>query len=157
MEKRYFLLEAKESSGITKFFQLALGVTCILIALFWIIFNFRSIKADNALWITILFLICFGSYEILAGLGRTVKFLQILPGSIILKQNSVLPQIEIKVTEIEKIEIFPLSIVFIGKNRNRNILRFGISYPELISPVKNAVTEFAGLNDIPVEMRGEEI
>ncbi len=157
MERRYFLLEAKDTSRITKVFQFALGVICILIALFWVVFNFRSIKADNTLWITIVFLICFGCYEILAGLGKTIKYIEILPGSIILKQNSVLPQIAIKVTDIEKIEIFPLSIIFLGKNRNRNILRFGTSYTEIISPVKDAVTEFAGLNSIHVEMKEEEI
>jgi hypothetical protein len=157
MTGKYFLLEAKDNSRLTRIFQFALGILCILIALFWMVFNFRSLKADSALWITIIFLIGFGLFEILAGLGKTVKYIEIFPERIILKQNSVLPQIELKTSDIEKIEIFPLSIAFTGKNRNRHILRFGITYPEIISPVKEAVTEFAGLNNIPVEMKEEEI
>ncbi len=157
MEKKYFLLEAKDNSRLTKIFQFFLGIVCILIALFWIVFNFSSLKTDNTLWITIIFLIGFGSFEILAGLGKTVKYIEISSESIILKQNSVFPKIELKGKEIEKIEIFPLSIVFLGKNRNRNLLRFGISYAEIIAPVKDAVTEFAGLNNIHVEMKDEEI
>jgi len=157
MENKYFLLEARDNSRIVYIFHLILGIICILIAIFWIVFNLSSLKTENTFWITIIFLIIFGLYEILAGLGKTLKFIEILPGSIIIKQHSVLPKIEIQASDIEKIEIFPLSIVFSLKNRGRNILRFGISYPEIIIPAKEAVTEFAEINSISVEIKDEEI
>ena len=157
MEKKYFLLEAKDNSRIAKAFQLILGILCILIALYWVVFNFSSLKSDSTLWITIVFLTGFGIYEILAGLGKTVKYIEITPENIILKQNSVLPHIALRNSGIDKIEIFPLSIALIMKNRKRDILRFGISNPEIIAPVKDAVVEFADLNNIPVEKMDEEI
>ncbi len=156
MEKKYFLLEAKDNSRIAKAFQFILGILCILIALYWVVFNFSSLKSDSTLWITIVFLTGFGTYEILAGLGKTVKYVEITPENIILKQNSVLPHIAIKTSDIDKIEIFPLSIALIMKNRKKDILRFGITNPEIIAPVKNAVIEFADLNNILVEMKDEE-
>ena len=157
MERKYFLLEARDNSKLTKIFQLVLGILCIIVAVFWIFFNFKSLKADTTLWITIAFLLGFGLFEILAGFGKTIKYIEVCGNKINLKQNSVLPQIELKPSEIEKIEIFPLSIVFSCKKKNRHILRFGVSYSEIIEPAKNAVTEFAGLNNIAVEIRDEEM
>lgn len=157
MENKYYLLEARDNSRLAKIFQFVLGIVCIIIAIAWMVFNINSLKSDNTLWITIVFLLGFGTFEILAGLGKTIKYIEISQKSIILKQNSVLPKIEIKAEDIERIEIFPLSMVFAGKNRNRNILRFGISYSEIIAPVKEAVTEFAEINNIHVEIKDEEV
>jgi len=157
MEKKIFTLEHRDNSRITRIFQFTLGVICIIIAIFWLVFNLKSLKADNTLWITIVFLTGFGAYEILAGLGKTAKFVDISDEKIILKQNSVLPGIELKASDMEKIEILPLSIKFTMKNHNRHILRFGLSYTEIIIPAKDTITEFAGMNKIPVEMKDEEI
>ncbi len=74
-----------------------------------------------------------------------------------LKQNSFLPSIELKSGDIEKIEAFPLSIAFHMKYRKRSILRFGITYPEIIDPVRHATAEFAEFNKIPFEERDEGI
>lgn len=157
MEKKYFLLEVKDNSRVAKIFQLVLGILCIIIAVFWIFFNFKSLKTDSTLWITIVFLLGFGVFEILAGLGKTIKYIEVSADRINLKQNAVLPQLELKPSDLEKIDIFPLSIVFSGKKRNRHILRFGVTNTEVIEPVKDAVTGFAELNNIPVEIKIEEI
>ncbi len=157
MEKKLFHLEPKESSRLTKIFQIVLGVLCIIIAIYWLIFNIQSVKADGTLWITILFLIFFGIYQILAGTGKTRKYLCTEPEKLVLKQHSVLPPIEIKSTDIEKIELFPLSISFKIKNRSKIRFRFGLSYPEIIEPVKNEIVVFADLNKIPLEVKDEEL
>ncbi len=133
-----------------------LGVLCIVIALYWAIFNIQSVKADRTLWITILFLVFFGIYEILAGTGRTRKYISTEAGKIVLKQYSVLPPAEIKSTDVEKIELYPLSISFKIKNRSKIRFRFGLSYHEIIEPVKNEIVVFADLNGIPCEVKDEE-
>ena len=157
MENKYFLLEPKENPRAVKIFQISLGVTCIAIAIFWILFNIKSLEADRTLWATIIFLMLFGIYEILAGLGKTARYIKTGPAGIIIKQHSVLPDVELISNDIERIEIYPLSIKFLLKNRKKFLFRFGVSYPEIISPVKDEIVEFAGSNKIPLEVISEEL
>lgn len=151
MEKKYFSLDPKEDSRVVRIFQIVFGIFCVIIALFWMIFNIRSGKTDNSLWITIIFLVGFGAYQILAGLGKTKKYIELGPDKIVLKQNSFLPMIQLKAADIEKIEIFPLSINFLLANRKKINFMFGLSYTDIINPVKEAVMEFAEVNKISVE------
>jgi hypothetical protein len=157
MEKKHFQLEAKENSKFTRIFQIVFGILCIAIALYWAIFQFKSMEADPTMWITMVFLIGFGSYQIAAGFGKIKKFISIEADRIILKQNSFLPKIDILTSDLEKIEIFPLSICFCMTKKKRMILRFGLNYTDIINPVKDAVTEFADMNGISVEEKKEEI
>ena len=157
MEDKYFLLEPKENPRTVKIFQISLGVVCIGIAIFWIVFNIKSLESDRTLWVTIVFLVLFGIYEILAGLGKTSRYIKTGPAGTIIKQHSVLPGVELISNEIEKIEVYPLSIKFHLKNRKNFLFRFGTSYPEIISPVKDEIVEFAWSNRIPLEVINEEL
>jgi hypothetical protein len=157
MEKKIFLLEAKENSRVVKIFQLVFGIFCIGIAIFWAIFYLTSKKAEARMWITIVFLAGFGFYQVFAGLGKILRYIETGPDKIKLKQNSFLPAIELKSADIEMIEIYPLSLAFHLKNRKKSILRFGITYTEIIDPVKDAIIEFAFLNKIQLEEKAEEL
>ncbi len=156
MEKKLFFLE-HGNTRFTKVFQIILGILCLIIALYWLIFNFQAFRTESRLWITIVFLILFGVWEILAGSGRTRKYISTEAGKIVLKQNSVFPPVELKPADLEKIELFPLSISFKMKSRSSIMFRFGLSYPEIIEPVKNEIVEFARLGNIPVEVKDEEL
>jgi len=57
MENKYFPLEAKENSRLVRIVQLVLGVLCIAIAIFWIVYNVKSLRSDNKLWASIAFLV----------------------------------------------------------------------------------------------------
>ena len=157
MEKKYFSLETKENPPAVKIIQIAFGIICIAIAIFWLIHNVSSVKSDSTLWITIIFLTGFGAYQILAGLGKTERYIETGPEKIVLKQNSFLPKIELKPQDIDAVVIFPLSILFRFKNKNKIIFRFGLSNTDIINPVKDEVVDFAKLNSIPVEEKKEEI
>jgi hypothetical protein len=157
MENKYFSLEPREDSRLIKIFQIIFGIFCVIIALFWIIFNIRSGKTGNSLWITLIFLTGFGAYQILAGMGKTRKYIEAGPDKVILKQNSFLPMIQLKAADIEKIEIFPFNINFLLTNRKKINFMFGLSYTDIINPVKEAIIEFAGVNKISVEEKREEI
>jgi hypothetical protein len=157
MEKKYFLLEPKEESRIVRIFQAVFGIFCIIIAIFWLVFNIRSGKIEGSLWITVIFLAGFGAYQILAGLGKTNKYFETGPEKIVLKQNSFLPKIEIKAVDLEAIEIFPLSIIFRFRNKKKIIYRFGLSNTEIINPIKDEILEFSGLNSIPAEEKKEVV
>lgn len=157
MEKKLFLLETQDPSRIMRIIQIIFGILCIGVAFFWLIYNFKSLKTDKTLWITIVFLTGFGFYQVMAGLGKTSKYIETSAEKIVLKQHSFLPKIDIKPVEIEKIELYPLSICFCLEKKKKFILRFGLTYTEIIEPVRKAVTEFAGLNNITYEIKREEL
>jgi hypothetical protein len=157
METKYFSLGPSENSTFIKFIRFFFGLVCIAIAIFWMIFNISSVKADRTLWISVLFLSGFGFYQILAGLGRTSRFIQIGSDKIILKKNSLLPLRIIDASEIKKIEVFPLNLIFYFHNGGRTILRFGTAYTDNIDPIKSGIEEFASLNKTELETKTEEL
>lgn len=157
MEKKVFLLEAKDNPKVVKILQIIFGIVCIIISIYWMIFNIRSLNSETTQWITIIFLVSFGIYQILAGSGKTLRYIETESYRIVLKQNSFLPRINIRSSDIDRIEFFPLNINFHLKNSRKITLRFGTSFTEIIGPVEEAVIEFAELNKIPFEVKGEEL
>ena len=53
---------------------------------------------------------------------------------IILKKNSLLPVKEMASSEIKKIEIFPLNLIFYFHKGGKTVLRFGTTYTDNIEP-----------------------
>jgi hypothetical protein len=157
METKHFSLGPSETNTILKIIRVLFGLVCIAIAIFWIIFNIRSVTTDRTLWITVLFLTGFGLYQIWAGLGRTLRYIQIEEDRIFLKKNSLLPVTEIKSADIKKIEVFPLNLIFYLHNGRKTNLRFGTTYTDNIEPVKEQIEVFASLNSIDLELVAEEI
>jgi hypothetical protein len=157
METKYFSLGPDENSTALKIIRILFGLVCIAIAIFWMIFNIRSVKADRTLWITVLFLSGFGLYQVRAGLGRTSRYIQISSDKIILKKNSLLPLKDMASSEIKKIEVFPLNLIFYFQKGGKIILRFGTSYTDNIVPIKDGIEEFAAINNIDIEIITEDI
>lgn len=157
MEKQHFPLDPKDNPRFIRIVQIIFGILCIIIGLYWAIFHTDSLKTDPTLWITVVFLAGFGTYQIAAGFGKTSKFIDFEADKIILKHSSFLPEAEMKSSDIEKAEIYPLSICFFLKNKKKRILRFGLNNTGIINPVKDAVVQFAGLNGIDIEEKKEEI
>ena len=157
METKYFQLGQSESSSFIKFIRMLFGLVCIAIAVFWMIFNIRSAKTDRTLWISVIFLSGFGFFQVWAGLGRATSFIQISNDKITLKKNSLLGARQINASEINKIEVFPLSLIFYFKDGGKTILRFGTTFTDNIDPVKSKTEEFASINKIELEIIKEEI
>jgi len=156
MESNYYPLDVNKSNKLTRIFQLIFGIICIMVAIIWLILNFNALKSSVTLWITIIFLIVFGYYQIISGLGKAEKFIEIGQDRIRLKRNSFLPPTVLKADEIEKIEIFPLNIVFFMKQNRTTILRFGTTYTDNIEPVKDSILNFAAVNTLSIEEKIEE-
>ena len=157
MNTEYFSLGPAENSSPVKVIRILFGLVCIAIAIFWLIFNIRSVSADRMLWITVLFLTGFGIYQIYAGAGRAKRFIEVSSDKIVLRKNSLLPRRVMAATEIKKIEVFPLNLIFYFHNGGKTVLRFGTTYNDIIDPVKEAVEQFAGLHNISLENILEEI
>jgi hypothetical protein len=151
MDKKYFPLSSVENNRVVKIVQVAFGIVCIAVAVFWLIFSIRSLKANGTLWITIIFLSCFGFYQVWAGLGRATRFIEISSDTIRLKKTAVFPTVIISAGEIQKIEVFPFNLILILKTGEKNVLRFSSTYHETNEKVKEEILRFAEINSISIE------
>jgi hypothetical protein len=157
MDKKYFPLSSVENNRVVKIVQVAFGFVCIAVAVFWLIFNIRSMKTYGKLWITIIFLSGFGFYQIWAGIGRAIRFIEISSDTIRLKKTAVFPTVVISAGEIQKIEVFPFNLVFIFKTGGKNVLRFSSTYHETNEKVKEEIFRFAEINFISIENVEEKL
>jgi hypothetical protein len=157
MNKRHFSLETAENNRITRIFQVLFGLICLGIAVFWLIYNFSTIKSDSSLWLTIIFLAGFGSYLVRAGLGYAYKFIEISESDIRIKNNSFLPIVKINADEMERIEVFPLKVIILLKSSKKILTRFGVSDPPKVEKIKDEILRFATDNKIKSDLRNENL
>jgi hypothetical protein len=157
MEMKYFSLGSVENSRLVRIIQIIFGVICFAVAIFWLIFNARSLKADGTLWITIIFLSGFGFYQIWSGLGFATRFIEINSDKIRLKKNIILPVLDIPAVDIQKIELFPFNLIFYLKTKKRILLRFGTTYHDTNEKIKDEILIFSELNSINLELKEEKI
>jgi hypothetical protein len=157
MEKKYFLLGTVENSRIIKFIRIVFGMVCIIVAAFWINFNINTIKTDWTLWITILFLCGFGFFQIWSGLGYATRFIEIGQNAIRLKKNSILPVLDIVADDLEKIEIYPLNVIFFLKSKKTILLRLGTTFHEQNELILDEIIEFTKSNSIQFEVIEEKL
>ena len=157
MEKKYFLLGSVENNRVIRIIQIVFGIVCLAVAIFWLIFNIRSLKTGGTLWITIIFLSVFGLYQVWSGLGKATRFIEISSDGIRLKKTIILPAVEMSVGDIQKIEIYTFNLIFFLKAKKRLILRFSTTYQETNEKVKDELLVFGELNSIDVEFVEEKI
>jgi hypothetical protein len=157
METKYFSFSSVENNKLVKIIQIVFGIVCIAIAIFWLIFNIRSLKADGTLWITIIFLSGFGFYQVWAGLGKATRFIEISSDKIRLKKTILLSALEMQVSEIQKIEIFPFNLIFFLKTKKKILLRFSSTYYETNEKIKDEILGFAEFNSINTEIVEEKL
>jgi|SRR5450759_146183 hypothetical protein len=157
MGKKYFALSAVDSNRLVKIIQIVFGIVCFSVAVFWLIFNIRSLKADATLWITIVFLSGFGFYQVWAGLGMATRFIEISSDKIQLKKSILFPAAKIPAEEIQKIELYPFNLILFLKSQKRILLRFGATYQETNEKIKDEILSFAELNSIKVEIKEEKL
>ncbi|MEI6047416.1 MAG: hypothetical protein WCS03_00830 [Bacteroidota bacterium] len=157
MEIKHFSFATTESSRFVKIIRIIFGLVCISVAVFWLVFNIKSFKTDGMLWITIIFLSGFGFYQIWSGLGLATKFIEIGTDYIRLKKNPVLPHKAITAQEIERIELFPMNMIFFLKSGKRIMLRFGALYQDRNKNIKDEIIIFADINKIPYEIIVEKL
>jgi hypothetical protein len=157
MEKSYFLLGVSEDHRMVRYFRVLLGIACIGMAGYWFWFNLMAVKSDFTLWITVMFLLGFGLYQIWAGSGKARRFIQISNSALVLKKSSLLPPVKIEAEDLEKIEFFPLSIVFFFVKGQKLLLRLGTVHYETNEKIIDELIRFAEESDISYEVKEEEI
>ncbi|HOU95780.1 MAG TPA: hypothetical protein PLN06_04055 [Bacteroidales bacterium] len=155
MERRFFSLEIHKDNIITKIFRFLLGLFCLIIAGYWLIRNLKTSSTGLSIWVVIIFLTCFGIYMIATAFGYGYTYIEFSKEKIRIKNNSFLPVREIKVSDIEKITIYPLKFVIKLKNSKKITTRFGISDAEKNETIKEELVEFADSNNILSEYQKE--
>jgi len=155
MEKKIFSLEMNEDNRVTKIFRFLLGILCVTIAVYWLVYNFREGKPDWSSWVSSVFLIFFGAYMVWTSLGYGYNFIEFKEDSIRLKNNSFLPLREFRCSDIEKITVYPLKFVIRLKSSRTVITRFGLSDIERNENIKDEILRFAEANNIPSEIKNE--
>ena len=158
MDKNYFQLGNVEKNRLVNIIKIIFGIACLVVAIYWIVLRMNSTEKPGTIWITILFLAGFGFYEIWSGLGKANRYILIENDVIKVKKYIFLSEKEIKATEADKIESFPLKVIFhMKKDKNKVSLRFGTTYYEINEKIKDSLEEFAGRNNITFEIIKEEL
>lgn len=157
MKKEYYSLNLHESNRFSRIIQLIFGIICIAVAFIWLFLNIKTSGSSLNLWVTILFLIGFGGYQINSGSGSAGRFIEISDNYIRLKNNSILPVRQINPADISSIQVNPLNLIILLKNGKRVNLRFGTTYINNIGRIKDSVLEFASANNINAELKTEEL
>jgi hypothetical protein len=157
MEKKYYPLEQGETGPYFKVLRTIFGIICILVAIYWLVLSPAPVPSKFSLYIMFIFLTCFGFIQLWHGIGKAVKFIEFYDKKINLKKNIFLPPVELNSDDIERIELFPMNIIFFLKSGKRIILRFGSMYQETNETIKDELIGFSEANNILLEIRTEKI
>ncbi len=157
METKHFTLSSVENNRLIKIIQVLFGLVCFAVAVFWLIFSFRTVKIERSLWITIIFLAGFGFYQVWSGLGKAARFIEIGSEKIIIKKTIFLPPSQLSANEIQKIEVYPFNLIFFLKNNKKILLRLSTTYVETNEKIKDEVLTFGEENSINIEFIDEKI
>jgi len=157
METKHFPLGSSENNRFVNLIRIIFGITCIVVSFYWLSFNLKSLKNDGSLWITIVFLSLFGLYLIWAGLGKAYRFIEIGRDRIRLKKNPFQNAVNMESHNIERIELYPLNVIFFHKSGKRNLLRFGTTFYETNEKIKDEIIKFSELNSIQLDIIEEKL
>jgi len=157
METKHFSLGNYEKNRLVNIIRIIFGTTCILVAVFWLIFNIKSTEKSGSIWMTVVFLISFGFYQIWAGSGKAERFITVSEKRINLKKFIFLSPVEILADETKKIEFYPLKVRFILNSGKGIILRFGTTYYESNEKIIDELSGYAEKNNIQTQIIEEEI
>jgi hypothetical protein len=146
----HFQLNNSDKNRFVNILKIFFGIACMAVGIYWAIYMTNTSANNGSSFITILFLLGFGFYEIWSGLGKAEKYIEIDETFIRLKKTIFLPVRHIEITEIDKIEIYTLKINFHLKNETKITLRFGTTYVEVNEKIVDALIKFAKQNAIDI-------
>ncbi|HEX2921207.1 MAG TPA: hypothetical protein VHO50_08585 [Bacteroidales bacterium] len=155
MDSKCFPLGEPKDNRFVKVLRVLFGIACLAMGGYWLTFILRVEEPETMLWIAVFFLAFFGVYQVLAGLGKTFRYIKINMKDIILKKSSLGRPVTFKSIDIEKIDIYPLSIVFIFKATRKTLLRFGAVNNETNEKIVDELISFAETNVIKYEIKEE--
>lgn len=157
MNEKYYLLGIAEDNKLVKILRIIFGFACIIMGFYWAIYNLSAPESEKAMWVTIAFIIGFGISQVWAGLGKAVRYIALGNDYVRMKQNSLKRPERISAADLSRIEILPLSIVFIRVEGKKTILRMGTINYETNEKIVDSLIEYSENNNIPYEIKEEKI
>ncbi len=155
MEKKLYSLEMSNNNRLTRIFRFILGLLCIVIAIYWVVFNLKQSRYDWSSWASSIFLVCFGVYMIWTSFKYGFNFIEFEENIIRLKNNTFLPVKEIECVNISEIDIFPLKFVIHLKSGKKILTRFGLSDLERNENIKDELLRYAERYNIRAQLMNE--
>lgn len=157
MEKKYFLLGEAKGNVFIRTSQIVLSILCFIIAIYWLVFSFKTGNVIGTTILTVLFLLAFAVFQALSGTGKTTRYIEIYADHILLKNKILRSVRKITADELLKTDIHPLNVIFYFKSGKKLNLRFGTSYQETNEDIKDEIFQFTENNNIPAEFIEEKL
>jgi hypothetical protein len=153
---KHFPLGIKESSRFIGLIRILFGITCIIVAFYWLMIQTKASERGYSVWLTVVFLFFFGLYLIWAGMGKAYKFIEFDKNLIRIKSDIIFPPLLLHAGNIKKIDLYPLNVVIFLTSGTRKVVRFGATYYETTEKIKDAIIDFANDNNIDSEIIEEK-
>ncbi|MDZ7739778.1 MAG: hypothetical protein U5K32_12070 [Bacteroidales bacterium] len=157
MDKQTILLGEKEDKPLVKIMVIIFGIMCIITAGWWTVFLIRYPDNENIFWAGSIFLLLFGLYQLLSGLGYTKRYISRTNGELLIRQNSLMPVKNLQASQLRQLEIRSMDMVLHGHNSSRLRIKLGIRYPDLGQQVKEFVIRWAEDNNIEIFYKNEAL
>ncbi len=157
MDKHTILLGEKEDKPLIKIMVLIFGIMCIITAGWWTVFLVRYPDNENIFWAGSIFLLLFGLYQLLSGLGYTKRYISRTNSELLIRQNSLMPARKMQASHLKQLEIRSMDMVLHGQDSSRLRIKLGIRYPDLGQQVKEFVIRWAEDNNIEIFYKHEAL
>ncbi len=157
MDEQTILLGEKEDKSLVRIMVVIFGALCIFTAGWWAVFLIRYPDNEKIFWAGSIFLLLFGIYQVYSGLGYARRYISRKNGTIIIRQNSLLPSRKIQSEQINQLEIRSFDMVFHINDSSRLRIKLGLKYPDLGQRVRDFVTDYAKANNIEIFYKNEPL
>lgn len=153
---KHYPLGNTDDNRFVKIVRIVFGIACVAMALYWSNFYFTG-QNQSTIWISIIFILAFGIYQVWAGMGKASRYIEIDDINIILRKNSLKKRERLTAGDLDRIDVLPLSIVFYKKPGKKTILRLGTVNYETNEKIVDEIVAYAERNNVICEIRSDEI
>lgn len=157
MEEQTILLGEKEDKPLVKIMVIIFGIMCIITAGWWTVFLVRYPDNESIFWAGSIFLLLFGLYQLLSGLGYTKRYISRINGGLVIRQNSLLPAKKLEASQLGQLEVRSMDMVLHTHDSSRLRIKLGIRYPDLGQQVKEFIITWAEDNNIEIFYKHEAL
>lgn len=152
MKETRYSIDLHENKKAERAGRVLLGAVCLAVT-GWYIFSINGTAASTtSAWVAMIFLLLFGLWMIISGLGYTSRYIIVAEDRITLRQEFYRPPVIFTSSSLRAVEFRPLTLIFITESGNVS-LRLGTYWPENTARIMEAVEEFCIRHS--VEIRGD--
>jgi hypothetical protein len=156
MESEKISLDIRESTKVLRYFQLFFSLLSFIVAIWFLLKLLSTCTLNGSNGIAVIFLLFFGGWELVSGLGITQRYLIVSGDSITLKHRYFAKPVVFKPEDIKVAVFKPLTFIIIGINGERTVLKLGNYYQERTLKAFDLLSNFCQINKVAVEGLDQE-